>query len=239
MVKIAIVQAGSTVYDTAGCIEKRRSLGGYPKGLDFGVRLGTRSEEGRHEFERYFNGAITYDGPEAAQLAEIAAESKVFYYGPNGERIGKHRKLMPTALGALRTSIGKIGAAICWENLMPLLRTHMYQNGVQIYLAPTVDDRDTWLSTMRAIAFLTNKDFPAGHPTHESEKRVLIRGGSCAVSPFGQVLVAPVFDSEALHVVDVDLAECTRGKFDLDVAGHYARPDVFQLTVNTKRLTED
>ncbi|KAI6188026.1 Nitrilase [Aphelenchoides besseyi] len=295
MFKVAIVQSGSAVYDTPACIQKLRHyakraesegaklvlfpeafVGGYPKGLDFGLKLGIRSDEGRREFQRYFNSAITYEGHEANQIAEIAAETKlyivvgvieksggtlycsVFYYGPNGERIGKHRKIMPTALErcvwgqgdgstieVFSTELGKISAAICWESYNPLLRTHMYQNGIQLYLAPTVDDRDVWLSSMRMIAlegrcfvisacqFLTNKDYPSDHPTHEKEESVLIRGGSLAIDPMGKILVQPVFDTETFHVVDIDLNACIRGKFDLDTVGHYARNDIFKLTVNT------
>ncbi|MGV2528384.1 UNVERIFIED_CONTAM: nitrilase, partial [Bacillus thuringiensis] len=128
-------------------------IGGYPKGLDFGARLGTRSDEGRDEFRRYFEGAIEEYGPESDVLSGVARSSKVylvvgvieraggtlycsvFFYGPEGQYLGKHRKLMPTALErlvwgfgdgstlpVLDTELGKLGAVICWENYMPLLR---------------------------------------------------------------------------------------------------------------------
>jgi nitrilase len=150
-------------------------------------------------------------------------------------------------MNVIQTKIGRIASAICWENYMPLLRTHYYQNGVEIYLAPTVDDRDVWLSSMRMIAlegrcfvvsacqFLTSDAFPIDHPQHDESGKVLIRGGSCTISTLGKVLVEPVFDTEAFHVIDIDLGEIVRGKFDLDVAGHYARPDIFKLTVNTEK----
>ncbi|WP_454726697.1 MULTISPECIES: carbon-nitrogen hydrolase family protein [Cupriavidus] len=298
----AVVQAGSLVYDTPATLAKLADLtsdaarrgaklvvfpeafvGGYPKGLDFGARLGTRSDEGRDEFRRYYEGAIEENGPESALLAEAARANgvhlvvgvieraggtlycSVFFYGPDGRLAGKHRKLMPTALerlvwgfgdGAtlpvLETGLGRIGAVICWENYMPLLRTAMYAQGVQVYCAPTVDARDTWLPTMQTIAlegrcfvvsacqYMTAADYPAGHPARAAAPAdpadpagsVLIRGGSCIVDPLGKVLVAPSFDGEGIFLAEIDLGEVARGKYDLDVVGHYARPDIFRLSVN-------
>ena len=181
----------------------------------------------------------------------------VFYYGPDGAYLGKHRKLMPTGmerliwgfgdgstLPVLDTPLGKLGAAICWENYMPLLRSAMYGKGVQLYCAPTVDDRDTWLPTMRTIAiegrcfvisacqFMTTADFPQDHAAYDPAARRLIRGGSCIVDPLGQVLAGPMFEQDGILLADIDLDQIARGKFDLDVVGHYARPDVFNLIVD-------
>ncbi|KAI1721719.1 carbon-nitrogen hydrolase domain-containing protein [Ditylenchus destructor] len=296
MVRVGIVQAGTIIYNTKATLDKLKILtteaaekgaqlvlfpeafvGGYPKGLDFGVRLGTRSNEGRDEFRSYFDSAIVYDGVESNIIAEVARSNNVyivvgvverdgctlycsvFFYGPDGRRLGKHRKLMPTALErvvwgfgdgstlpVLDTLVGKVGAVICWENYMPLLRTTMYNRGIQLYMAPTVDDRDAWQSTMRTIAlegrcfvlsacqFLRSSAFPEGHPAHGDGDKVLIRGGSCAFSPLGESLLEPDFQGEKVAVVECDLDEVIRGKFDLDVVGHYSRPDIFQLFVNEK-----
>uniref|UniRef100_A0A7E4W8C9 CN hydrolase domain-containing protein n=1 Tax=Panagrellus redivivus TaxID=6233 RepID=A0A7E4W8C9_PANRE len=252
-------------------------IGGYPKALTFGISLGKRSDEGRDEFKQYFESAIEYNGHESDQIAEIAKKNgvilvvgvverdggtlycSVFFYDKDGTKLGKHRKLMPTALErcvwgfgdgstlpVIETSVGKIGAAICWENYMPLLRTTYYSKGIQIYLAPTVDDREVWLSLIRTIAlegrcfvisacqFFTSADFTPDHPAYDAKKDVLIRGGSCAVDPLGRILLEPEFDCEKIAYIDIDLGEIVRGKFDLDVVGHYARPDVFQLTVNER-----
>lgn len=131
---------------------------------------------------------------------------------------------------------------------MPLLRMAMYARGVQLYCAPTADDRDTWLPTMRHVAlegrcfvlsacqYLTRGDCPADYAGvgGDDPATVLMRGGSCIVAPLGQVLAGPDFDGERVVVADLDMAEIVRGKYDFDVAGHYARPDVFRLWVNER-----
>jgi nitrilase len=264
-------------------------LGGYPKGLDFGARVGMRSPEGRDLFRRYYEGALEVPGPATATLGEAARAHGVFvvmgaierdggtlyctalYFGPDGSLLGKHRKVMPTAmerliwgfgdgstLQVLQTPIGRIGAAICWENYMPQLRLALYGQGVQLYCAPTVDDRETWLPTMRHIAlegrcfvlsacqFARRRDFPPDVAPIQGDdpEAVLIRGGSCVVGPLGEVLAGPVFDGPAILTAEIDVGAISRGAFDLDVVGHYARPDLFQLTVNTRaasavRYTDD
>ena len=183
----------------------------------------------------------------------------VLFFSDDGAYLGKHRKLMPTAaerlvwgfgdgstLPVLDTRLGRLGAVICWENYMPLLRMAMYSKGVQIYCAPTADDRETWLPTMRHIALegrcfvlsacqvLRRSDMPADIPNvlGEAPQTLLMRGGSCIVDPLGQVLAGPDHSGQTILCAELDLAEIPRAKFDLDVAGHYARPDVFQLVVN-------
>jgi nitrilase len=183
----------------------------------------------------------------------------VLFFTPEGKLAGKHRKLMPTALErmiwgfgdgstltVIDTPYGRIGSVICWENYMPMLRMAMYAKNVALYCAPTADDRETWLPTMRHVAlegrcfvlsacqFLRKRDFPASVRVSlgDTPDAVLMRGGSVIVNPLGKVLAGPNFDGETMLVADLDLADIGRGKFDFDVAGHYSRPDVFQLTVN-------
>jgi len=186
----------------------------------------------------------------------------LLYFGPDGRLLGKHRKLKPTAaerliwgegdgstLTVLETEIGRIGGLICWENYMPLARMAMYSKGVELYLAPTADARDTWQATLRHIAcegrcfvlgcnqFVTKAMYPAdldGLEELANQPEVMCRGGSAIISPLGEVLAGPLYDQEGTLFAELDLAELVRGKFDFDVVGHYARPDVFQLIVNDR-----
>jgi nitrilase len=233
--------------------------------------------EGREEFRRYFEAAVEVPGPATELIGNAAREHAIhlvvgaveragstlyctaLFFGPDGSLLGRHRKLVPTAverlvwgqgdgstLPVVDTPVGKLGAVICWENYMPLLRTAMYAKGVEVYCAVTVDDRDTWLPTMRHVAlegrcfvlsacqYLTRKDCPAGYATDygDDPDTVLIRGGSCVVGPLGQVLAGPVFGEAVVLTADLDPAELPRARFDFDPVGHYARPDVFRLLVN-------
>jgi len=186
-------------------------------------------------------------------------------FGPDGRLLGKHRKLKPTAaerfiwgegdgstLPVFDTDLGKIGGLICWENYMPLARMAMYGQGVEIYLAPTADSRDSWQATLRHIAcegrcyvigcnqYFIKDMYPADFEGHEElidQPEVLSRGGSAIISPLGEVLAGPLFGEEGIVTAELDLAEVARSKFDFDVVGHYARPDVFQLVVNTEPLS--
>ncbi|CAI5444258.1 unnamed protein product [Caenorhabditis angaria] len=296
MPKIAVVQAGTVLFDKKATFEKVEKyveeaaknkadlvlfpeafIGGYPKWNDFGIVMGTRTMEGREEFKRYFENAIEEYGEDNDFLTILSCKynihlvigvvekeggtlyCSVFFFSPTHGYLGKHRKLMPTALERCvwgqgdgstmkvhNTPVGRIGAGICWENYMPLFRVHMYNQQIEIYLAPTVDDRDVWLSTMRTIAlegrcfvvsacqFLTSSDYPANHKLRleHGEQKIMIRGGSCAIDPLGNVLIEPDFSQETIRFTDIDLAEIPLGKMDLDVCGHYSRPDVFQLIVD-------
>lgn len=295
-VRVSVVQAGSILFDTERTLAKALDwldaaaaqgaelvvfpeafLGGYPKGLDFGARVGSRSPEGRAMFRRYFESAIEVPGPVTEAFGAACRERAVhavmgcvereggtlyctaLLYSDTGELLGKHRKLMPTAmerlvwgfgdgstLPVIETPLGKIGAVICWENYMPLLRTAMYAKGIEIYCAPTVDDRDTWAVSMRHIAmegrcfvvsacqFLRRGDCPCDYPALQGDapETVLIRGGSVIAGPLGQVLAGPNFEGECILTAGLELSQIAEGKFDLDVTGHYARPDIFHLHVN-------
>jgi nitrilase len=254
---------------------------GYPKGMNYGLVVGARDPVGREEFRMYLDAAIEVPGPHTQRLGEAAAAHRcylvigvierelgtcyctVLFFGPDGALLGKHRKLMPTAMermiwgfgdGSTLTVIdspyGRIGSVICWENYMPMLRMAMYAKGVALYCAPTADDRDTWLPSMRHVAlegrcfvltacqFLRRKDFPENVRVSlgDSPEAVLMRGGSAIVSPLGRVLAGPYFEGETILTADLDLDEIGRGKFDFDAVGHYSRPDVFQLVVNERPM---
>ena len=250
---------------------------GYPKGQSYGLVIGARDPAGREEFRLYWEAAIEVPGPQTRRLGQAAAQHSCYvvmgviereggtcyctalFFGPDGALLGKHRKVMPTALermiwgfgdGSTLTAVdspyGRIGAVICWENYMPLLRMSMYAKNVALYCAPTADDRDTWLPSMRHIAlegrcfvlsacqFIRKAAYPASLriALGDSPEAVLMRGGSAIINPLGQVLAGPHFDGETILTADLDLNDIGRGKFDFDVAGHYARPDIFQLIVN-------
>ncbi|MCP4424238.1 MAG: carbon-nitrogen hydrolase family protein [Chloroflexi bacterium] len=186
----------------------------------------------------------------------------LLYFGPDGTLLGKHRKLKPTAaerliwgegdgstLTVLDTPLGKMGGLICWENYMPLARMALYGKGVELYLAPTADSRDTWQATLRHIAcegrcfvlgcnqFVTKSMYPADLPGIEDladQPEIMCRGGSVIISPLGAVLAGPLYDEEGILYADLDMAEVARSKLDFDVTGHYGRPDIFQLTVNER-----
>lgn len=131
---------------------------------------------------------------------------------------------------------------------MPLLRMAMYGKGIQIYCAPTADDRDGWVASMRHVAlegrcfvlscnqYTRRSDFPDDYDAIQGDDpgTVLSRGGSLIVNPLGEVLAGPDYDGESILTADLDLGEIARGKYDFDVAGHYARPDVFRLNVDER-----
>jgi nitrilase len=173
--------------------------------------------------------------------------------GPEG--VGwKHRKLMPTMherlfhgvgagddLAVVETPVGRLGGLICWENRMPLARYAVYQNGPQIWLAPTADDSDGWLATVRHIAiesgafvvsapqYIPASAFPDDFPLPLPEgKEVFGRGGACIVDPaWGEVVAGPLYDREGIVVADCDLRRGLHAKRWFDAVGHYGRGDVF------------
>jgi len=300
-VRIAVVQAAPQLFDKNGALAKiaewtqaaalqgaqlivfpEAFVPGYPRGLAFGTRVGSRSGAGRLDWQRYADNALTIPGPELAQMAAMAKEAQAYlvvgvieregehggttlynslvYIGPDGAYLGKHRKLMPTGaerllwgqgdgstLTVIDTPFGKVGGLICWENYMPLARMAMYAKGVDILLTPTADARDTWQSTLRHIAcegrcyvvssnqYVTKASYPpdlACYADIGGDDDVLCRGGSAVVNPLGAYAIEPLYGSEGLLLADLDLSLVTQSRYDLDVVGHYSRPDVFQLIVN-------
>jgi nitrilase len=250
-------------------------LGGYPKGADFGTRVGYRTAEGREDFLEYWRQAIDLDGPEVASLSKLAKQCNsaivigviersgatlyctALFISNDGQLLAKHRKLMPTAserliwglgdgstIPVVETSAGRVGAAICWENYMPLLRTTMYAKGIEVWCAPTVDDRDIWQTSMSHIAyegrnFLVSACQYLPPPSRGNNKdrswpedKPLIRGGSVIMSPMGEVLAGPLYQEEGLIWSEIDLDDIVKARYDMDPVGHYSRPDIFKLTVD-------
>jgi len=294
----AVVQAAPKLFDLPGAMDQAETLfkqattkganlvvfpeafiGGYPKGSDFGARVGMRSDEGRILFQKYFQTAIDLEGPELKRLCKMASEAGAFMVmgvierdggtlycstlliDEKGQFQGCHRKVMPTGverliwgfgdgstLPVVNSARGKIGSAICWENYMPQLRMSLYQQGIEFYCASTVDDRDSWIPSMQHIAmegrcfvlsscqYATRAHFPLDYACIQGNdpQTVMIRGGSCIVDPFGKVLAGPVYNENCILTAELDRSLIARGKFDLDVVGHYGRPDIFTLNVDRR-----
>ncbi|OOH79912.1 nitrilase [Pseudomonas koreensis] len=181
------------------------------------------------------------------------------YFDPQAGLVGKHRKLMPTGterliwgkgdgstLPVFDTQVGKLGAVVCWENMMPLLRTAMYAKGIEVWCAPTVDEREMWQVSMRHIAhegrcFVVSACQVQASPNELGveianwpAERPLIAGGSVIVGPMGDVLAGPLRGETGLLMAEIDTDELVRARYDYDVVGHYARPDVFELSVDER-----
>ena len=296
---VSVVQAGSDPFDTDSTIEAfgdwlsaakaagselvvfpEAYIGGYPKGVDFGTRVGSRTEAGRDLFRMYADNAVELESARYAAMADLVAANDMtcivgaiekrgstlhcstFGFERDGSLMGVHRKLVPTAaerliwgrgdggdLPIMDSTAGRLVSAICWENYMPLLRSHYYAANPDFYCVSTVDDREIWASAMRVFAwesrsfllnacqYLERGKIHLGPDLFDSREGndpeiVLINGGSSIISPMGEVLAGPVYGKEAVLTAEVDLDDRMRAKFDFDVAGHYARPDVFALNVD-------
>ncbi len=253
-------------------------IGGYPRGASFGAVLGSRTPEGREQFRMYHDAAIEVPGPVVAKICAIAKQHGIhmtvgviekdggtlyctaIYVDSAGRYLGKHRKLMPTAMERLvwgfgdgstmpvyETDVGRVGAVICWENYMPLMRAAMYAQRIQVYMAPTADPRPIWVTSMQHIAaegrcfvlstnqFATRGDFPEDYVSNlpSDPKAIVCRGGACIADPFGNLLAGPLWDREGIITAEIDLREITKALYDFDPVGHYSRPDVFSLAVDT------
>ncbi|MGD2105871.1 MAG: carbon-nitrogen hydrolase family protein [Anaerolineae bacterium] len=301
VVRVAVVQAAPIMFDRDATVDKvcrliqeAASQGArlilfpeafvpcYPRGLSFGMVVGSRSPEGRTLWQRYWENSVEIPGGTTQAIGEAAREAGVYvaigvierdrdfgggtlyctllYVGPAGTVLGKHRKLKPTGaerliwgegdgstLTVLETDLGKLGGLICWENYMPLARAAMYARGVELYLAPTADARDTWQATLCHIAcegrcfvlgcnqFVTKAMYPSDLPMRyelDDAPDVMCRGGSAIISPLGDIVAGPLYDREGILYADLDRAEIVRSKVDFDPAGHYARSDVLRLVVD-------
>jgi nitrilase len=185
------------------------------------------------------------------------------YVGPDGTLLGKHRKLMPTGgerlvwgmgdgstLLVLETPFGRLGGLTCWENYMPLARAAMYAQGVDIYLAPTWDNSDVWVPTLRHIAkegrvfvvgvnqCIRGSDVPADIPGRDAiyagDDDWMSRGNTAIVGPDGELLAGPLVEEEGIVMAEVDVARARASRRQFDPVGHYARSDVFTLMVDTR-----
>ncbi|MDQ7050635.1 MAG: carbon-nitrogen hydrolase family protein [Enterobacterales bacterium] len=197
------------------------------------------------------------------ELTRSTLYNCVITISDKGELINRHRKLMPTnpermvwgfgdasGLRVIDTPVGRIGSLICWENFMPLARYALYAQGVEIYIAPTYDSGDNWMGSLQHIAreggcwvlgscnLINESDLPQYFPEKESlypEKNGWINGGGSAViAPDGKIVAGPMINESGILYYDIDLEKAANAKRAFDVAGHYSRPDIFNLEVNNK-----
>lgn len=296
--KAAVVQDSPILFDLHSSIDKVEQLSkkastngaklivfpeaflsAYPKGFDFGARIGLRTNKGRNDYLEYYNSSLKLNSKEYLKLLNISKKNKLFtvigviekthgtlyctvlHISDEGRLLCKHRKVMPTAserlvwgfgdgstLKTSQTKLGIIGSVICWENYMPMLRMAMYNQGIQLYCAPTADDRDSWQATVRHIAlegrcfvfsscqYLTLDDYPDKSKIYNNNKdSIIMKGGSCIISPMGKILASAESKTKTIIYSDINLEEIIKGKYDFDVVGHYSRPDIFKLNVNKNK----
>ena len=245
------------------------------------------SERAQNAWQRLHSNSVAIPSRETDVLCKAAREAKativiglhersptngslyntLLFIGPDGEILGKHRKLMPTnhermvhglgdgsTLRVYDTPQGRIGGLLCWENWMPLSRYALYNLGEQIHIAPTADDRtETTLinirntaieggvfvisvcSTIRASCYPSGFEFqPELDAAISPEDEYLANGNSAIIAPDGEILAGPLFKEEGVLYADLELSKTVRVRQLLDNAGHYARPDVLQLHIDTR-----
>ena len=188
--------------------------------------------------------------------------NSLLHFAPDGSLAARHRKLMPTGgerlvwgmgdgstLTVIDAGFGRLGGLICWENYMPLARAALYAQGVDVYLAPTWDNSDVWVPTLRHIAregrtyvigvtsCIRSADLPADLPgragLYGDPDDWLSRGNSAIIGPDGEVLAGPLVGQEGILYAEIDTARARASRQQFDPVGHYNRPDVFRLLVDT------
>lgn len=196
-------------------------------------------------------------------LSKATLYNTVVIIGKEGDILNRHRKLMPTnpermvwgfgdgsGLNVVDTPAGRVGTLLCWENYMPLARYTLYSKGVEIYVAPTYDSGDKWLGTMQHIAregrcwiicsgvALTNSDIPGDFPDRETlypaSAEWINPGDSVVVAPGGEITAGPMRKEKGILFAEIDSKQVGISKRDLDVTGHYSRPDIFTLSVDAR-----
>jgi nitrilase len=196
-----------------------------------------------------------------AHASQTTLFNTVLLIDQQGVVQNKHRKLVPTnaermiwgqgdgsGLKVVPTSAGNIGALICWENYMPLARYTLYAQGLQVYIAPTYDSGDMWISSMRHIAresgswvISANNAFRAADlgsdilaitAAYPDPDEWVNPGDSVVVAPGGEIVAGPWRCQQGIFYADIDLSAVIDARRSLDVAGHYARPDLFKLDLS-------
>lgn len=198
-----------------------------------------------------------------SRLSKATLYNTVIVIDTDGKIINRHRKLMPTnpermvwgfgdasGLKVVDTPLGRIGTLICWENYMPLARYALYAQGIDIYIAPTYDSGDGWIGTMQHIAregccWVVSSgtalkvsdipdDFPAKKDLYSETEEWVNPGDSVVIAPGGDIVAGPMRNEQGILYAEVDSNRVGIARRALDVAGHYARPDIFKLHINTR-----
>lgn len=197
------------------------------------------------------------------KLSQSTLYNTVIVIGADGKLLNRHRKLMPTnpekmvwgfgdatGLKVVETPAGRVSTLLCWENFMPLARYTLYTQGVEIYIAPTYDSGDNWIGSLQHIAregrcfvvgcgnLMQVRDLPIDFPEkanlYPEDEEWINPGDSLIIAPDGEIISGPMRKEAGILFCDIDLTKVGTAKRTLDVAGHYSRPDIFTLHVNTK-----
>ena len=201
-----------------------------------------------------------------SETSRATLYNSVITINNEGEIVNRHRKLMPTnpermtwgfgdasGLKVIDTPAGRTGGLICWENFMPLARYALYSQGIEVYLAPTYDSGAGWIGTMQHIARegrcwvlscgtpIHRDDIPQDLPDRDrlypATEEWINPGDSVVVAPGGEIVAGPMNKEKGILIFDIDLDKASSAKRALDVTGHYARPDIFTLQVDTRPQT--
>ena len=232
--------------------------------LDNAVNVDSDDLDPLYEAARKYNVTIVCGIEERDNtFSRATLYNTAIIIGPDGTLLNKHRKLMPTnpermvwgfgdasGLKVVDSPVGRIGTLLCWENYMPLARYAMYSQGVEIYIAPTYDSGEGWIGTLQHIAregccwvigcgnLLTGSDIPADFPEKESlypdTNEWINPGDSLVIAPGGEIVAGPMCEEAGILYCDIDANKVGIAKRAFDVTGHYSRPDIFQLQVNTQ-----
>jgi nitrilase len=197
-----------------------------------------------------------------SEVSGTTIYNSVVVIGPDGAILNRHRKLMPTnpermvwgmgdasGLKVVDTPAGRLGALICWENYMPLARYSLYAQNIDVYVAPTWDSGDGWIATMKHIAkeagcwvigtstAIKGSDVPQDFPDRDKlfkDDEWINDGDAVVVKPFGAIAAGPMNREQGILYAEIDAESARRSRRSLDVAGHYARPDLFDFSVDRR-----
>lgn len=245
-------------------VDGRLSEDLYSRLLENAISLESDDLSALYESARKFNIIVVCGMNERdSDLSRATLYNTAIVIGPDGSLLNRHRKMMPTnpermiwgfgdatGLKVIDTPAGRIGTLICWENYMPLARYALYSQGIELYIAPTYDSGDSWIGTLQHIArearcwvagcgnVLKGSDIPDDFPEkstlYPDNDEWINPGDSVVIAPGGDIVAGPLRKEKGILYCDIDINRAAGAKRALDVAGHYSRPDIFKLHINTK-----